>query len=538
MADSQEKLKKDKDAVKLDDFIVLGRYSLLICLLSEFMILNQVGNMLYMAYSGAAPKLTGCGDTVFPENITAKAACVEFTRLENDTGCKPTLEPQFKSVNYEWEYICSGTTVVKQSISVQMIGVIIGALLFGQLSDMFGRKWTLFSTLLFSQVFMIISSFTPNLLWFTVCRFFVNIFNGGSITINMVNVNENLPKKDRLWINNIVTWAPNMIILAGVAYLTQNWRVLTVVSAIIATPGLIFNILISESPRYLIQKGKIQEAKQVIERMCKIDGRPFDKELLDHVLDKETKAALESKSKSKNYTFFHLFYTLDFALYTIAIGFSFLVVSIMNYSILFNMEKLSGSIYVNAVLIAAFRYALNLIMAPCEMKFAWLGRKVIHTGSLTLIAFAAFSMLVLTLLGLQVQLPIIISVASVGIVAVCSQLFIVNAVVSNELFPTAVRNLAYASSQFCARIGVVLAPLIFLLAGFWEPLPYIAMVAIVTTDLLFFHSVIPETKGKPMADRMPGPENRLFKGKNSKPDVELKDLEASKKLTEDVEESH
>ena len=47
------------------------------------------------------------------------------------------------------------------------------------------------------------------------------------------------------------------------------------------------------------------------------------------------------------------------------------------------------------------------------------------------------------------------------------------------------------------------------------------MVAIVTTDLLFFHSVIPETKGKPMADHMPGPEKRLFKGKNSKPDVEL-----------------
>ena len=72
---------------------------------------------------------------------------------------------------------------------------------------------------------------------------------------------------------------------------------------------------------------------------------------------------------------------------------------------------------------------------------------------------------------------------------------------------------------------------------FMNTLPYLAMVTIVTTDLLFFHAVIPETKGKPMADHMPGAEKKLFKGK-SKPDVELKDMEASKKLTEEVLESH
>ena len=36
----------------LDDFFKLGWYTLLVCLLSEFMILNQVGNMLYMMYAG------------------------------------------------------------------------------------------------------------------------------------------------------------------------------------------------------------------------------------------------------------------------------------------------------------------------------------------------------------------------------------------------------------------------------------------------------------------------------------------------------
>jgi hypothetical protein len=31
--------------VKLDDFIVLGRYTFIICMLGEFLILNQLGNV-------------------------------------------------------------------------------------------------------------------------------------------------------------------------------------------------------------------------------------------------------------------------------------------------------------------------------------------------------------------------------------------------------------------------------------------------------------------------------------------------------------
>lgn len=59
--------------------------------------------------------------------------------------------------------------MVKQSISVQMIGVIIGALLFGQLSDMFGRKWVnIFSKInFFKQKFRPFSQHcsSPKFLW-------------------------------------------------------------------------------------------------------------------------------------------------------------------------------------------------------------------------------------------------------------------------------------------------------------------------------------------------------------------------------------
>lgn len=43
--------KRPADA-RLDDFILLGRYSLILCCLSEALILSQLGNMFFMMYAG------------------------------------------------------------------------------------------------------------------------------------------------------------------------------------------------------------------------------------------------------------------------------------------------------------------------------------------------------------------------------------------------------------------------------------------------------------------------------------------------------
>lgn len=42
----------NKDEAKMDHFFKLGRYSILVVLMIELMNLNQLGNLLYMMYSG------------------------------------------------------------------------------------------------------------------------------------------------------------------------------------------------------------------------------------------------------------------------------------------------------------------------------------------------------------------------------------------------------------------------------------------------------------------------------------------------------
>nr|CRZ21937.1 Bm59 [Brugia malayi] len=60
----------------------------------------------------------------------------------NSTGecSEPILGADFESVAYEFHYFCNSASKVKMSISLQMIGIMFGAMTFGQLSDMFGRR--------------------------------------------------------------------------------------------------------------------------------------------------------------------------------------------------------------------------------------------------------------------------------------------------------------------------------------------------------------------------------------------------------------
>uniref|UniRef100_A0A914CP86 Major facilitator superfamily (MFS) profile domain-containing protein n=1 Tax=Acrobeloides nanus TaxID=290746 RepID=A0A914CP86_9BILA len=142
----------------------------------------------------------------------------------------------------EFGYFCETTIVVKSSITYQMVGLIIGALIFGQISDTYGRKPTLLIAILISNVFNVASSFTNSLFWFTLLRFFVNLCNAGSIAVLPIYSLEMLPPKDRYWINNVVGGAPVFIAYALVAYFSGDWRTLARVTSILVIPAFIVSM--------------------------------------------------------------------------------------------------------------------------------------------------------------------------------------------------------------------------------------------------------------------------------------------------------
>ncbi|CAJ0961787.1 unnamed protein product, partial [Mesorhabditis belari] len=123
----------------IDDFQRMGRYTVLICVLCELIVLLQAGNLMFMVFGGAPPTLIGCED----RNDTAWLHHHDLCELYQKQQCIPIIEYQFHSVNVEFTHLCSEGKRIKDSTSYQMIGYMVGAIVFGQVSDTFGRKWAL-----------------------------------------------------------------------------------------------------------------------------------------------------------------------------------------------------------------------------------------------------------------------------------------------------------------------------------------------------------------------------------------------------------
>ncbi|KAI1723329.1 sugar transporter domain-containing protein [Ditylenchus destructor] len=477
----------------LGDFIQFGYYSVFIIILYEMLLLPQMSNMTFMIYGGYAPKVIACGNYSLQHFTKHSDACSEMSILQNTTGCTPEFETQFGSVAYEFGYYCNRVVEVKKSISVQMFGVLCGSLIFGQFSDWFGRKRIMLITHLGMFVLDYAATYAQTLDQFTTIMFATMFFVGGHNTIMHVFLLENMPKRHRVWVFTALSYSPNYIIFAGVAYLAGEWRTLLSVISLLNVPAFFGLLWAFESPRWMIQRAKLDSARTVLMKIERINGTATDDRLriLDEIIEKEVQLN-ENKKRRRKYYFYHLFYTRKMCFYALIISFAILCTSVISYALIFNMEHLSGSIFLNSAFFGLFRYSMNLMVGSLDYFVPKVGRKTVHQGALSFIVIALGIVFASKLF--QWDDANLLRITTLGAAAMCSQLYMVYAVVTSELFPTAVRNLAASFVQVSSRTGAIIAPHLFYLAIYWQPLPFLVMLLPMLMNMAFFSTFIPETK--------------------------------------------
>ncbi|WP_286778830.1 MULTISPECIES: sugar porter family MFS transporter [Sphingobacterium] len=153
------------------------------------------------------------------------------------------------------------------TVSISLIGTIIGAIIAGRMADRYGRKPVLYfvaSLYLLSALGCAVAS-----LWelFLLFRLLGGLAVGISSVVGPVYTSEIAPAKDR----GKLTGTFQIMIVLGIftAYLT-NFLFMSVESAgwrymlgIMAVPALLFVLLLNfipESPRWLLQRGQIDKA--------------------------------------------------------------------------------------------------------------------------------------------------------------------------------------------------------------------------------------------------------------------------------------
>jgi sugar porter (SP) family MFS transporter len=155
--------------------------------------------------------------------------------------------------------------------SVVLVGAILGALGSGRLADMFGRRLLMIATAAVFLAGVLVTAFAPNIATLIAGRIVVGVGIGVASYLGPLYISEISPasKRGGLVALNQLLLTLGILISYFVDYALSGsgaWRWmfgLAVVPAVALGVGMLF---LPESPRWLVQKGRIAQAAQALKR--------------------------------------------------------------------------------------------------------------------------------------------------------------------------------------------------------------------------------------------------------------------------------
>ena len=174
--------------------------------------------------------------------------------------------------------------------SVGLIGMAFGAVIAGSIADKIGRKAVFSLTLLLYSIATGLCALSWNFESLLVFRFFVGFGLGGELPVAATLVSEYAPTKVRGRFIVLLEsfWGVGWIVAACIAYWfipLYGWHWAFIIGAMPALYVFVIRIGMPESVRYLLSKGRTEEAEAIV---AKLEERAGIK-AAHHEIEDETK---------------------------------------------------------------------------------------------------------------------------------------------------------------------------------------------------------------------------------------------------------
>jgi MFS family permease len=159
--------------------------------------------------------------------------------------------------------------------SAYLAGAVVGALLFGWLTDRLGRKKLFFITVAVYAIATALTAFSWNVWSFVLFRFLTGAGIGGEYAAINSTIQELVPARVRGWTDLAINgsfWVGAALGAGGSIVLLDprvidpdyGWRLAFIIGATLATIIFFMRLWIPESPRWLMTHGRANEADRVI----------------------------------------------------------------------------------------------------------------------------------------------------------------------------------------------------------------------------------------------------------------------------------
>ncbi|KAL8573563.1 hypothetical protein ACOMHN_047833 [Nucella lapillus] len=493
---------------------------------------------------------------------------VNVTQFHEPTvGCERWVydQSEFQStVITEFDLVCSRKEFRAHINMAYIVGLLIGSPLSGFLCDTFGRKRCMFLAVLFNGVVGVLSVFPFRPEIFLLCRmlkgalgltFYMAIY---VLLIEMAGAE----KRNTMGAVASVLWVGGPLMVGGLSYVLSRWTHLQLVSALPNFLVLLTWRWVPESPRWLLSRGSVPEALQVLREAARVNGSPLP--TLDHDQQGEdlkdlppeesypspspTSSSSSPQGVSAIDSVRQLVKYPNLVVRTFILFFNWCMISMAYYGLTLNVANLGGSVRMNFVLSACVELVgytaawilldrlgrkkthctamllaglscLATILPGLVMDSSgaeWVTTELAMAGKLGIsAAFASIYLILpyltlpsgaewvttaLAMAGAEWVTTALAMAGKLGISAAFASIYLVSA----ELFPTLIRNFAIGCCSTAGRLGSITSPYIADLAlyvegSFGRILPFIIFGGMaVAAGLLSL--LLPETLGRQLPD--------------------------------------
>ena len=169
-----------------------------------------------------------------------------------------------------------GIAQVGYASSAYLAGNVVGALLFGRLTDTFGRKRLFLVTLGVYLAGTALSGAAPSFAVFLVCRFIAGTGIGGEVAAMNSAIDELAPARVRgavdlginasAWFGVVLGSLLSLVLLnPTIVPRAIGWRLVFGLGAMLGIGVGFLRRYLPESPRWLLMRGRVREAREIVE---------------------------------------------------------------------------------------------------------------------------------------------------------------------------------------------------------------------------------------------------------------------------------